>query len=32
VDNEGEKVSVVLDIKEYEQVLADLEELESIRA
>lgn len=32
VDNDGEKVSVVLDIKEYEQVLADLEELESIRA
>ena len=32
VNDEGEKVSVVLDLAEYQRVLADLEELESIRA
>jgi PHD/YefM family antitoxin component YafN of YafNO toxin-antitoxin module len=32
VDEEGKKVGVLLDIEEYERVLAELEELESIRA
>lgn len=32
VNDQGEKVSVVLDIAEYDRVMAELEELESIRA
>jgi hypothetical protein len=28
----GEKISIVLDVKEYEKLLEDLEELDSIRA
>jgi hypothetical protein len=31
-DQNGNRVGVVLDITQYEQMLADLEELESIRA
>lgn len=31
-DQNGTRVGVVLDITQYEQMLADLEELESIRA
>ena len=32
VNEKGKRVGVILDIREYQQVLADLEELESIRA
>jgi len=32
VDEEGHRLSVVLDIAEYQAILEDLEELESIRA
>lgn len=32
VDENGRRVSVILDIKEYEKLLADLEELQDIRA
>ncbi|MFP5349234.1 MAG: hypothetical protein ACLGHO_05275 [Gammaproteobacteria bacterium] len=32
VDEKGNKVSVVLDIDEYRRIVAELEELESIRA
>ncbi len=32
VDKKGNRVSVVLDMEEYEKLLGDLEELESIRA
>lgn len=32
VDGEGRRVAVVLDIETYEQMLADLEEVEAIRA
>ena len=32
VDKHGERVAVLLDIWEYEKLLAELEELESIRA
>lgn len=32
VDEKGNKVSVVLDIEEYRRMLAELEELESIKA
>lgn len=32
VDEKGERVAVVVDIEEYRNILADLEELESIRA
>jgi|tagenome__1003787_1003787.scaffolds.fasta_scaffold19779995_2 hypothetical protein len=32
VDEEGHRISVVLDIAEYQAILEDLEELESIRA
>ncbi len=32
IDQNGQRVSVVIDIKEYERLLEDLEELESIRA
>jgi hypothetical protein len=32
VDEKGNRVSVVLDIEDYERMLQDLEELESIRA
>lgn len=32
VDNEGKRVGVFLDIDAYQKLLADLEELESIRA
>ena len=32
VDKHGNRVSVVLDMEEYQKLLADLEELESIRA
>jgi hypothetical protein len=32
VDKHGNRVSVVLDVEEYQKLLADLEELESIRA
>ncbi len=32
VDTEGNRVGVVLDIREYQAVLEDLEELESVRA
>jgi hypothetical protein len=32
VDKKAEKVSIVLDVKEYEKLLEDLEELDSIRA
>lgn len=32
VDDQGNRVSVVLDIADYQQLLQELEELESIRA
>lgn len=32
VDEEGRRISVVLEIADYERILEDLEELESIRA
>jgi hypothetical protein len=32
LDEKGNRVSVVLDIEDYERMLQDLEELESIRA
>ena len=32
VDDEGHRLGVVLDITEYQEILEDLEELESIRA
>ena len=32
VDEKGERVAVVLDIEEYQKMLAELEELEAIRA
>ena len=32
VEKKGEKISITLDVKEYEKLLADLEELDSIRA
>ncbi|MBM3324837.1 MAG: hypothetical protein FJY66_04135 [Calditrichaeota bacterium] len=32
VDKNGEQVGVLLDIEEYRRILADLEELESVRA
>ena len=32
VDDKGNRVGVVLDIKDYQKMLAELEELESIRA
>ena len=32
VDGSGNRISVVLDIPQYKQILKDLEELESIRA
>jgi hypothetical protein len=32
VDEEGHRLGVVLDIVEYQEILEDLEELESIRA
>ena len=32
VDENGQRVSVILDIKEYEKLLADLEELQDVRA
>lgn len=32
MDEKGNKVSVVLDIDEYRRIIAELEELESIRA
>jgi hypothetical protein len=32
VDEKGQRVAVLLDIKEYQKILAELEELESIRA
>ena len=32
VDEEGHRLGVVLDIAEYQEILEDLEELESIRA
>ncbi len=32
VNEKGEKVAVVIGIKEYEKILEDLEELEDIRA
>ncbi len=32
IDEKGERVGVLLDIKEYRKILAELEELESIRA
>lgn len=32
VDAKGERVAVVVDVAEYRRMLADLEELESIRA
>ena len=32
VDENGRRVGVILDIKEYEKLLADLEELQDIRA
>jgi hypothetical protein len=32
VDESGARISVVLDIEDYERLLAELEELESIRA
>jgi hypothetical protein len=32
VDEKGNRLSVVLDIEDYERMLQDLEELESIRA
>ena len=32
VDKNGNRVSIVLDIEAYQKLLADLEELESIRA
>ncbi|MCX6375605.1 MAG: hypothetical protein NTU88_06155 [Armatimonadetes bacterium] len=32
VDENGQRVSVILDIEEYEKLLADLEELQDIRA
>jgi hypothetical protein len=32
VDKHGNRVSVVLDVEGYQKLLADLEELESIRA
>jgi hypothetical protein len=31
-NKKGEKISVVLDIKEYEKLMEDLEELDDIRA
>jgi hypothetical protein len=31
-DRRGQKIGVVLTIKDYERILADIEELESIRA
>jgi hypothetical protein len=32
VDDNGNRIGVVLDVKEYKRLLQDLEELESIRA
>jgi hypothetical protein len=32
VEKKGGKISITLDVKEYEKLLADLEELDSIRA
>jgi hypothetical protein len=32
VDKEGNRIGVVLDIEDYQKLLADVEELESIRA
>ncbi len=32
VDGKGERIGVVLDISEYQRILEELEELESIRA
>ena len=32
VNEKGKRVSVILDMSEYERILGDLEELESIRA
>jgi len=32
VDNEGNRIGVVLNIEDYQKLLADVEELESIRA
>ncbi len=32
VDEEGKRLGVILDIKHYRKILAELEELESIRA
>ena len=32
IDNKGKEVSVLVDIKSYRKILAELEELESIRA
>jgi len=32
VDDNGNRIGVVLDVKEYRRLLQDLEELESIRA
>ena len=32
VDEKGERIGVVLDIGEYQNILAEIEELESIRA
>ena len=32
VDEKGERVSVVLDIKDYERILDELDELDAIRA
>ena len=32
VEKKGEKISITLDVKEYEKLLAELEELDSIRA
>ena len=32
VDNDGNRIGVVLDIKDYQLLLQELEELESIRA
>ena len=32
VNKRGRRVSVILDVREYEEMLADLEELDSVRA
>jgi hypothetical protein len=32
IDDKGNRISIILDISDYQKLIADLEELESIRA